>query len=57
VKGGLYGKYPSLTDLSQGDLKFTTDFRGVYATILEDFMKTKSQSILQGSYGKLGFIG
>ena len=34
VKGGLDGAYPSLTDLDQGDLKFTTDFRSVYATVL-----------------------
>ena len=34
VKGGYYGDAPSLTDLDQGDLKFTTDFRSVYAAIL-----------------------
>jgi uncharacterized protein (DUF1501 family) len=57
VKGGLHGKHPSLTDLSQGDLKFTTDFRSVYATVLEDFMKTPSQPILKAAYPKLGLIG
>jgi uncharacterized protein (DUF1501 family) len=57
VKGGLFGKHPSLTDLSQGDLKFTTDFRSVYATVLEDFMKTPSQPILKAAYPKLGLIG
>jgi uncharacterized protein (DUF1501 family) len=57
VKGGLYGKYPSLTDLTEGDLKFTTDFRSVYATILEDFMKSPSSKILNGKYPKLGFMG
>ena len=34
VKGGFYGEMPSLTDLDQGDLKFTTDFRSVYSTVL-----------------------
>jgi uncharacterized protein (DUF1501 family) len=34
VKGGLYGTPPSLTDLDNGDLKVTTDFRSVYATVL-----------------------
>ena len=34
VKGGFYGDEPSLTDLDNGDLKFTTDFRSVYATLL-----------------------
>ncbi|MGC4016268.1 MAG: DUF1501 domain-containing protein [Luteolibacter sp.] len=56
VKGGLYGKYPSLTDLTQGDLKFNTDFRGIYATILENWLKTPSKPILKGAYEKLGFL-
>lgn len=34
VNGGLFGRYPSLTDLdSQGDVRFTTDFRALYSTI------------------------
>jgi uncharacterized protein (DUF1501 family) len=32
VRGGLYGKAPSLTELDDGDLRFTTDFRRLYAT-------------------------
>ena len=31
VKAGIYGKMPSLADLDDGDLKYTTDFRRVYA--------------------------
>ena len=31
VKSGLIGKHPDLDDLAQGDLKFHTDFRQVYA--------------------------
>src|SRR5262249_53964082 len=34
VKGGVVGKHPSLADLDVGDLKFHTDFRGVYAAQL-----------------------
>jgi len=34
VKGGFVGEQPSLTDLDAGDLKVTTDFRDVYATLL-----------------------
>lgn len=34
VKGGLYGKYPSLNNLDErGDLIYTMDFRDVYASI------------------------
>jgi uncharacterized protein (DUF1501 family) len=32
VKGGLYGAYPSLGDLQDGDLRHTVDFRSVFAT-------------------------
>ncbi|HVV00654.1 MAG TPA: DUF1501 domain-containing protein [Verrucomicrobiae bacterium] len=48
VKAGLAGKYPSLapTELFQGDLKYTVDFRSVYAGILEGWLKTKSVPIL-----------
>src|SRR5262249_2602549 len=42
VKAGLFGKYPSLTDLDHGDLKFNTDFRGVYATVLDRWLKAPS---------------
>jgi uncharacterized protein (DUF1501 family) len=34
VNGGFYGEEPSLSDLDSGDLRFTTDFRSVYATLL-----------------------
>jgi hypothetical protein len=37
-KGGVYGEHPSLTDLDNGDLKFATDFRSVYATVLERWL-------------------
>jgi uncharacterized protein (DUF1501 family) len=34
IKGGLYGKSPSLSDLNKnGDLKYTVDFRSIYHTI------------------------
>ena len=35
VKGGLYGTYPSLADLQDGDLKHTVDFRSVLATMAQ----------------------
>ncbi|GIE94239.1 DUF1501 domain-containing protein [Paractinoplanes rishiriensis] len=48
VTGGLYGTPPSLTDLDQGDLKHTTDFRNVYATLLSDVLDTDPARILHG---------
>lgn len=50
VRSGLLGTYPSLTDLDEGDLKFTTDFRCVYAGILEQWLKADSKKILQGNF-------
>ena len=35
VRGGFYGDEPSLTDLADGDLKVTTDFRDVYAELID----------------------
>jgi uncharacterized protein (DUF1501 family) len=35
VKGGLYGAYPSLGDLQDGDLRHTVDFRSVFATVAQ----------------------
>ncbi len=57
VKGGLYGKHPSLTDLHRGDLKFNTDFRSVYATVLDQWMKTPSEKVLGKAFPTLSFLG
>ena len=46
INAGLHGTYPSLTDLDQGDLKYTVDFREVYATLLEQWFEVDSVPIL-----------
>ncbi|MEU4237699.1 DUF1501 domain-containing protein [Actinoplanes sp. NPDC026619] len=48
IRGGLYGEPPSLTDLDEGDLKFTTDFRDVYATLLADVLGSDPAPTLNG---------
>jgi len=53
VKGGFYGAQPSLTDLDNGDLKFSTDFRDVYATLLADVLGTDPGKVLGGWTGRL----
>lgn len=50
VRPGLVGRHPSLTDLDQGDLKFGIDFRSVYASVLEDWMKSPSEKVLRGKF-------
>jgi len=56
VKPGLYGSYPSLTDLNDGDLKFNTDFRSVYASLLKNWLKTDPAPILKQSFPILPII-
>ncbi|MSU57571.1 MAG: DUF1501 domain-containing protein [Pedosphaera sp.] len=58
VKAGLLGQHPNLapTDLFQGDLKFTTDFRSVYAGVLEGWLKTRSAPVLGGKFEPLGLV-
>ncbi len=48
VKGGFYGDQPSLSKLVNGDLAVTTDFRDIYAAVLEDVLKTPGEQILSG---------
>ena len=58
IKGGLHGKPPSLTDLSEGDVKHTVDFRSIYGSVLADWLKAPNLlPILGASYPKLGLIG
>jgi uncharacterized protein (DUF1501 family) len=46
VKGGIVGKHPSLADLDAGDLKFHTDFRRIYATMLDGWLGCDSKAVL-----------
>jgi len=58
VKAGLLGKYPSLApnDLFQGDIKYTVDFRSVYAGVLESWLKTPSAPILGKKFEPLNCV-
>lgn len=47
---GLHGHTPDLTDLEDGDLKMQADFRGLYASILEDWLEVDSQKVLGGDF-------
>ncbi|HEY8506388.1 MAG TPA: DUF1501 domain-containing protein [Gemmataceae bacterium] len=50
AKGGPVGAHPSLADLDNGDLKHHTDFRRVYATLLEQWLGCDSAAVLGGRY-------
>jgi len=56
VKAGLFGKHPSLTDLDRGDLKFNTDFRSVYGTVLDRWLKAPSQIVLGRKFSELSIV-
>jgi uncharacterized protein (DUF1501 family) len=57
LSGGLVGEHPSLEDLESGDLKHHTDFRQVYATLLEDWLGWDSEEVLGQRYTKLPLLG
>ena len=56
IKGGLYSEYPSVKPadwLNGEDLKHTFDFRGVYGTLLEQWMGLDPTHIVGGNYEQL----
>jgi uncharacterized protein (DUF1501 family) len=59
VKGGIYGEYPSLELSKQeegGNLKYNTDFRQIYTTIVENVFGLTASPIVNGSFEKLAFL-
>lgn len=56
LRPGLLGEHPSLSDLDQGDLKYHTDFRRVYAAVLQDWLRCPSSATLLGDYRKIDLI-
>jgi uncharacterized protein (DUF1501 family) len=57
VKSGLYGDPPSLAELVLGDnLQSTTDFRRVYATLIEDWLGADATKVLGQRFETLGLI-
>lgn len=56
VKPGLFGQYPSLTQLNQGDLMYNVDFRSVYATALERHLRVPSQAVLGRKFPLLPIV-
>jgi uncharacterized protein (DUF1501 family) len=56
VKAGLVGKYPKLDDLTDGDLKYSTDFRAVYATLLDQWLGVESRVVLGEKFDHLPLV-
>jgi len=56
VKKGIYGDPPSLSNLDNGNLRFATDFRSIYATVLDGWLQADSATILGQTFSKVPFI-
>jgi uncharacterized protein (DUF1501 family) len=56
VKGGQYGAMPSLTDLDDGNVRYTTDFRRLYATMIRLWMGSDAKAVLKDEFAPLDFI-
>jgi len=54
--GRVYDQAPDLQNLDMGDLKFTIDFRSIYATLLEDWLATDDVAILGKKFPKLSLL-
>jgi uncharacterized protein (DUF1501 family) len=54
--GRIYNQAPDLDNLDAGDLKFTVDFRSIYATLLEDWLATDGVGILGSKFPKLSLL-
>jgi uncharacterized protein (DUF1501 family) len=57
VRGGVYGDHPSLTDLDRnGNLKFGTDFRSIYATVISRWLGADAAAVLGASFAPVSFV-
>jgi uncharacterized protein (DUF1501 family) len=58
VKGGQYSEFPSLEEknLEQGDVIPNYDYRGLYTSILEDWLDLDAKPIVEGIYEKLPIL-
>ena len=58
IKGGQYSEFPSLEekDLEQGDVVPNNDYRGLYSTVLEDWMGLDAKPLVGGLYEKLPIL-
>ncbi|MDH7444577.1 DUF1501 domain-containing protein [Aquimarina sp. 2201CG14-23] len=56
-KPGIYNEIPNLSDLDKnGDIKYSVDFRSIYASILHNWLDVNDQEILNTNFKNLGFI-
>lgn len=54
--GKVFNEAPNLTNLDEGDLKYSVDFRSIYATLLRNWLKTDDVTILGKKFDTLQFV-
>ena len=57
VRGGFFGAPPSLAELDSGDLAPTTDFRSLYAAVVESWFGADPTRVIEGSHVPLAVFG
>jgi len=57
MKGGHWGDPVNLKDQDKGNLKYTTDFRSVYATVMDGWLGAPADKLLGARFPTLGFLG
>lgn len=55
--GRVFNEAPNLTSLDEGDLKFTVDFRRIYATLLRQWLGADDKAILGRRFEPLSLVG
>jgi uncharacterized protein (DUF1501 family) len=56
IKPGIYGRQPSLEQLDAGDLIYNIDFRSVYSTVLNSWLRAPAAKVLGRDFGRLDFV-
>ncbi len=55
-KKGVLNEVPDLSNLDEGDLKYTVDFRNIYATVLRKWLQADEQKILGAKFSYMDFL-
>lgn len=56
AQAGLIGTHPSFDDLDDGDLKHHTDFRSLYASLLQEWLGIAASPIVGDGFAPLGLF-
>ncbi|MEC8115660.1 MAG: DUF1501 domain-containing protein, partial [Planctomycetota bacterium] len=56
AKGGVHGQHPNFTKLDSGDLRYTMDFRRVYAGVLSGWMQADPSKVVGAQHQPLAVV-